>query len=315
MTGPDGKPLENVPILEKTFLAADIPPPCDCRQAHSFASARGSRFPAPSQARRTACSSMTMPAANRSASASHARPIPPRIASIPCSSGTIVATGSLIVTCRPRARSRSRSRAHGHRNRVRGRRSSRAAVEAAVLKRPYAVPTHYGMGKYGWVTLTFKSAKRSPSTRCARGSKRRSCRWRRRSCSRRATGPAKRAESEAEEDHGARAARVRRRAAIAARRRGIRAARRRARRGGNGGAAQARQGQSARHRHRAQSRRRHRACEKDRRGRTRRCTCSSPAYATPIKSASCATPAPRELFSAPAGDAKVADAVARALIK
>jgi predicted DNA-binding protein (MmcQ/YjbR family) len=31
-----------------------------------------------------------------------------------------------------------------------------------LLKRPYAAPTHYGMGKYGWVTLTFKSAKQVP---------------------------------------------------------------------------------------------------------------------------------------------------------
>ena len=31
-----------------------------------------------------------------------------------------------------------------------------------LLKRPYAAPTHYGMGKYGWVTLTFKSAKEVP---------------------------------------------------------------------------------------------------------------------------------------------------------
>jgi len=31
-----------------------------------------------------------------------------------------------------------------------------------LLKRPYAQPTHYGMGKYGWVTLTFKSAKDVP---------------------------------------------------------------------------------------------------------------------------------------------------------
>ena len=31
-----------------------------------------------------------------------------------------------------------------------------------LLKRPYAQPTHYGMGKYGWVTLTFKSAKQVP---------------------------------------------------------------------------------------------------------------------------------------------------------
>jgi predicted DNA-binding protein (MmcQ/YjbR family) len=31
-----------------------------------------------------------------------------------------------------------------------------------LLKRPYAQPTHYGMGKYGWVTLTFKSAKEVP---------------------------------------------------------------------------------------------------------------------------------------------------------
>jgi predicted DNA-binding protein (MmcQ/YjbR family) len=27
----------------------------------------------------------------------------------------------------------------------------------AALKRPYAAPTHYGMGKYGWVTFTFDS--------------------------------------------------------------------------------------------------------------------------------------------------------------
>jgi predicted DNA-binding protein (MmcQ/YjbR family) len=31
-----------------------------------------------------------------------------------------------------------------------------------LLERPYAEPTHYGMGKYGWVTLTFKSAKQVP---------------------------------------------------------------------------------------------------------------------------------------------------------
>lgn len=31
-----------------------------------------------------------------------------------------------------------------------------------LLERPYAEPTHYGMGKYGWVTLTFKSAKEVP---------------------------------------------------------------------------------------------------------------------------------------------------------
>lgn len=31
-----------------------------------------------------------------------------------------------------------------------------------LLKRAYAAPTHYGMGKYGWVTLTFKSAKDVP---------------------------------------------------------------------------------------------------------------------------------------------------------
>ena len=31
-----------------------------------------------------------------------------------------------------------------------------------LLERPYAEPTHYGMGKYGWVTLTFQSAKQVP---------------------------------------------------------------------------------------------------------------------------------------------------------
>ena len=31
-----------------------------------------------------------------------------------------------------------------------------------LLERPYAEPTHYGMGKYGWVTLTFASAKQVP---------------------------------------------------------------------------------------------------------------------------------------------------------
>jgi predicted DNA-binding protein (MmcQ/YjbR family) len=31
-----------------------------------------------------------------------------------------------------------------------------------LLKRPYATPTHYGMGKYGWVTLTFTSVKQVP---------------------------------------------------------------------------------------------------------------------------------------------------------
>ena len=31
-----------------------------------------------------------------------------------------------------------------------------------LLKRPYAQPTHYGMGKYGWVTLTFASEKQVP---------------------------------------------------------------------------------------------------------------------------------------------------------
>jgi len=31
-----------------------------------------------------------------------------------------------------------------------------------LLKRPYAAPTHYGMGKYGWVTLTFTSARAVP---------------------------------------------------------------------------------------------------------------------------------------------------------
>ena len=31
-----------------------------------------------------------------------------------------------------------------------------------VLERPYAEPTHYGMGKYGWVTVTFKSLKEVP---------------------------------------------------------------------------------------------------------------------------------------------------------
>jgi predicted DNA-binding protein (MmcQ/YjbR family) len=31
-----------------------------------------------------------------------------------------------------------------------------------LLKRPYASPTHYGMGKYGWVTLKFAAAKEVP---------------------------------------------------------------------------------------------------------------------------------------------------------
>ncbi|HXU68162.1 MAG TPA: MmcQ/YjbR family DNA-binding protein [Polyangia bacterium] len=31
-----------------------------------------------------------------------------------------------------------------------------------VLERKYAEPTHYGMGKYGWVTVRFKSAKEVP---------------------------------------------------------------------------------------------------------------------------------------------------------
>jgi predicted DNA-binding protein (MmcQ/YjbR family) len=32
----------------------------------------------------------------------------------------------------------------------------------ALLKRPYAEPTHYGMGKHGWVTLKFDAAKKVP---------------------------------------------------------------------------------------------------------------------------------------------------------
>jgi predicted DNA-binding protein (MmcQ/YjbR family) len=32
----------------------------------------------------------------------------------------------------------------------------------AVLKKPFAEPTHYGMGKHGWVTLTFKNGKKLP---------------------------------------------------------------------------------------------------------------------------------------------------------
>jgi predicted DNA-binding protein (MmcQ/YjbR family) len=31
-----------------------------------------------------------------------------------------------------------------------------------LLKRPYAEPTHYGMGKHGWVTMKFDSAKKVP---------------------------------------------------------------------------------------------------------------------------------------------------------
>jgi predicted DNA-binding protein (MmcQ/YjbR family) len=31
-----------------------------------------------------------------------------------------------------------------------------------LLKRPYAEPTHYGMGKHGWVTLKFDAAKKVP---------------------------------------------------------------------------------------------------------------------------------------------------------
>ena len=31
-----------------------------------------------------------------------------------------------------------------------------------VLKRPYAEPTHYGMGKHGWVTCKFASEKEVP---------------------------------------------------------------------------------------------------------------------------------------------------------
>jgi predicted DNA-binding protein (MmcQ/YjbR family) len=31
-----------------------------------------------------------------------------------------------------------------------------------LLKRPYAEPTHYGMGKYGWVTLSFATATEVP---------------------------------------------------------------------------------------------------------------------------------------------------------
>lgn len=32
----------------------------------------------------------------------------------------------------------------------------------AVLKQPFAEPTHYGLGKHGWVTLTFKAGKKLP---------------------------------------------------------------------------------------------------------------------------------------------------------
>ncbi len=49
--------------------------------------------------------------------------------------------------------------------------------------------------------------------------------------------------------------------------------------------------------------------------RTGRCTCSSPACATPISRASCVISGSAELFRAPPGDAAVADAVARALLK
>ena len=166
-----------------------------------------------------------------------------------------------------------------------------------LLERPYAEPTHYGMGKYGWVTLTFKSAKQVPldemrawieETFVSMAPKK--------LVKARAQGAATLPKAKAKKI-AARAVLV-----CADPLRAKRAVDEYAERGvgldvvGDRGQAEARQGQGARHRYRPQPRRRDRAGQEDRRIGRGRCTCLSPACATRIRRAGCATLGSAELL-------------------